>query len=153
MLDLVVEYQQTLRKTRKLAEKQTDAEHISAVNGMIYDLQYALEWMKTGSDPNEQFEGKADQSFYHRRVLLDMDRFPCLDLEPTHSKTLEDNKKIAIQRVLAELTEKQLTCFLLHAAHMRSFQEIADELGVKKATVQGHIEAAREHIKRVVEVI
>ena len=153
MLDLVVEYQQTLRQTRTLRQNQTNAEHITAVNGMINDLQYAIEWMRAGEDPERYLDVKADQSYYHRRVLLDMDKFPCLEIEPTHSKQLVDKKKIAIQRVLVELTQRQLTCFLLHAAHMRSYQEIAEELGIKKSTVQDHIELAREKIKRVIETV
>ncbi|MGN7478072.1 sigma factor-like helix-turn-helix DNA-binding protein [Solibacillus silvestris] len=48
--------------------------------------------------------------------------------------------------MLAELTEKQLTCYLLHVAHTRTFEQIAEELGVKVSTVQTHIERAREKV-------
>ena len=150
---LILDYQRTLKHTRALQRKQTVPEQETVVNGMISDLQYAIEWMKCGEDPERYLDVKADQSYYHRRVLLDMDKFPCLDIEPTHSRPLADKKKIIIQHVLSELTERQLTCYLLNAAHMRSYQEIAEELGIKKSTVQDHIELAREKIKRVIETI
>lgn len=153
MLDLIVEYQKTLKQTRAMANKPENADDASVINSMMHDIQHAIEWMKSGEDPNRHLDVKLDQSYYHRRALYNMDIFPCLELEPTHTRQIQDKKKLAIHRVLSELSERQLTCYLLHAAHMRSYQQIAVELGIKKASVQRHIELARKKIERVLKAI
>lgn len=53
-------------------------------------------------------------------------------------------------RIMLSLTERQLNCYLLHYAHRLSMQEIANELGIKKSTVQDHIELARKKISEMV---
>ena len=120
-------------------------------NEMISDMEYAITWMRSGQQPNAYSNAPRTKSAYDRRTLLKNHQFPSLDIVP--EVKLTEAKKVAVMNVIRVLTERQLTCFLLHTAHMRTMQEIADELGLKKGTVQDHIEKAKEKISKVAENI
>lgn len=149
MQELILEYKQSL-KLLKTAQPIDEMEE-KVINEMISDIQFAIDWMKQGKRPNHYSKSIETKTAYSRRTLLDMDLFPCMEILP--EVELSQAKKIAVMKVLRVLTERQLTCFLLHAAHMRSMQEIANELNLKKTTVQEHIETARKKIKEIAKEI
>ncbi|MGE7839592.1 sigma factor-like helix-turn-helix DNA-binding protein [Lysinibacillus sp. NPDC093712] len=122
---------------------------IEIANQIIADMDYAIRWMKTGEQPDAYSRAVESKSAYSRRALLDLEIFPCLDITPTADRIISDNRKRAVMQVIQHLTERQLTCFLLHTAHMRSMQEIADELGIAKSTVQEHLDNAEKKIKNI----
>lgn len=125
----------------------TDPNELKIVNEMIADMDYAIDWMRRGERPN--FTGRAikQKNAYTRRSLINMDLFPSLEVEP--SREISNERKKAVMQILMSLTERQMNCFLLHTAHLRSMQEIADELGIKKRTVQEHIDTARMKINEM----
>lgn len=151
MFDLIVQYKNAKKKAGqiKIDPSNPYIEEEPVIAGMVSDLDYAIEWMRTGKQPNAVTRGVTTKSAYARRILLNTNIFPCLDLEVEDEKPLSDYKKRIVRLVLGELTERQLTCFLLHVAHMRTHQEIAEELHLKATTVQNHIERAREKIDEV----
>lgn len=129
--------------------KMDDPLKIEIANQIIADMDYAIRWMKTGEQPDAYSRAVESKSAYSRRALLDLEIFPCLDITPTADRIISDNRKRAVMQVIQHLTERQLTCFLLHTAHMRSMQEIADELGIAKSTVQEHLDNAEKKIKNI----
>lgn len=129
--------------------KMDDPLKIEIANQIIADMDYAIRWMKTGEQPDAYSRAVESKSAYSRRALLDLEIFPCLDITPTADRVISDSRKRAVMQVIQHLTERQLTCFLLHTAHMRSMQEIADELGIAKSTVQEHLDNAEKKIKKI----
>lgn len=127
-----------------MKSKINDPNEMKIVNEMIADMEYAIDWMRHGERPNYTGRSIKTKNAYARRSLINMELFPSLEVEP--SKEISNERKKAVMQILMTLTERQLNCFLLHTAHLRSMQEIADELGIKKRTVQEHIDTARVKI-------
>lgn len=154
MIDLIVQYRNAKRKINNINIDPYNmyVDEARVVGEMMSDINYALEWMRTGNQPNVKLQGTATKSIYTKRLLLNTNLFPCLDLE-THEQEqqLSDHKKKVIRFILSELSDRQLTCFLLHVAHMRTYAEIGEELGIKASTVQNHIERAREKIDGILK--
>ncbi|MGE7092548.1 sigma factor-like helix-turn-helix DNA-binding protein [Lysinibacillus sp. NPDC048646] len=149
MIDLILEYKRGKKELTKL--KFDDEQKQKLVNEMIADMDFAIEWMRIGKRPNFQSKAIEQKSAYERRQLINMDLFPCLEIVP--ERTISEYRKKAVMQVLMALSERQMNCFLLHTAHMRSMDEIAFELGIKKATVQKHIELARLKIDEIAKSI
>lgn len=149
MIDLILEYKKAKKSMERDKAKMDDPLKIEIANQIISDMDYAIRWMKTGEQPDAYSRAVESKSAYSRRALLDLELFPCLDITPTADRIITDNRKRAVMQVIQHLTERQLTCFLLHTAHMRSMQEIADELGIAKSTVQEHLDNAEKKIKNI----
>lgn len=133
--------------------KMDDPIKIEIANQIITDMDYSIRWMKTGEQPDVYSKAVETKSAYTRRVLLDMNMFPCLDFTPKQNRELSDSRKRAVMHVIQNLTERQLVCYLLKNAHMRSLQEIAEELNLAKSTVQEHLDNAEKKIKKISENI
>ena len=155
MLDLIPEYRDSRKAARALKQRleADDERGRTAVNGMISDLNYAIEWLETGRQPQYYGPDETKQkgrSQYARRALLDMDLFPCIDLDTEEPEPMDDERKRLITEVLKSLTEREMTMFVIHTAHMRSIAEVAKELGVAKSTAQVTIERAKRKIRKLV---
>lgn len=158
---LLESYRGTVKVTKQLLEAASTEEDAKIIRSMVSDLNYARQYLKCGYDPNDWNSGihQREQlsSYHNRRVLLDTDLFAVRDHMEIFGdvlqcdRTIEDIDKQKIQYVLADLTERQLTCYLLHYAHTRTYEQIAEELGLKASTVQNHIERAREKVKIAVK--
>ncbi|MBX6333728.1 sigma-70 family RNA polymerase sigma factor [Candidatus Saccharibacteria bacterium] len=134
------EYRETLN-----LDIPQDSEDYRIVGEMISDMQYALDWMKRGRKPENRREiGK--KSIYQRRVLMDMDLLPSFDLRPSQTYLTDDQREKLID-VLVSFSGRERQCYLLHFAQGLSLQEIADQLGLSKRTVQQYVDRAREKIK------
>lgn len=126
----------------------SDGEDYRIVGEMISDMNYALDWMRRGRKP-ESRKGIDKKSAYQRRVLLDMDLFPSINLKPSQTYLNEEQREILIN-TLVSFSRRERQCYLLHMAQGWSLQEIADELGIKKRTVQQYVDRAKEKIKKKV---
>ncbi|MFE3573938.1 sigma factor-like helix-turn-helix DNA-binding protein [Lysinibacillus sp. NPDC059133] len=151
MIDLITEYKRGKKALERMKPNITDPNELKIVNEMIADMDYAIDWMRSGERPNFTGRGIKQKNAYARRSLINMDLFPSLEVEP--SKEINNERKKAVMQILMMLTERQMNCFLLHTAHLRSMQEIADELGIKKRTVQEHIETARLKITELTKEV
>lgn len=152
MIDLIVQYRKAKRKLEKINTNPYNEyiDEAKVISEMMSDLNYALEWMRNGQQPNIKQQGTTIKAIYTKRLILDSDIFPCLDIvSHEQEKLLSDRKKRVVTFILSELTDRQLTCFLLHVAHMRTYAEIGAELGIKASSVQNHVERAREKIEKV----
>gem|GEM_PF-2816373 len=149
MIDLILEYKKAKKSMERDKSKMEDPLKVEIANQIIADMDYAIRWMKTGEQPDAYSRAVESKSAYSRRALLNLEVFPCLDITPTADRTISESRKRAVMQVIQHLTERQLTCYLLHTAHMRSMQEIADELGIAKSTVQEHLDKAEKKIKNI----
>lgn len=152
---LLKEYIKTYKQTNALLEKCTDPYELKILRGMVSDLKFTIRWLKQGSNPDLYRKGHTvvkGGGYDKRKAEVDLmyfgqrDKIEILgEIDP--ERVLTQDERVELMYVLRTLTERQLTCFLLHTAHMRSMQQIADELGIIKRTVQEHIETARAKIE------
>ncbi|MEY9976574.1 sigma factor-like helix-turn-helix DNA-binding protein [Lysinibacillus sp. RC79] len=149
MIDLILQYKKAKKSMERDKSKMDDPLKVEIANQIIADMDYSIRWMKTGEQPDVYSKAVETKSAYSRRALLDLEIFPCLDIAPTTHRTISESRKRAVMQVIQHLTERQLTCYLLHTAHMRSMQEIAEELGIAKSTVQEHLDKAEKKIKNI----
>ena len=129
----------------ELGDSLEDMQDKRQINSMINDMSFSIDWMKKGRRPGN-LRGIDRRSAYQRRVLMDMDLFPSLDIEP-EQRTLSESEKSAIREILIDLSHRERQCYLLHMAQGWSMQEIAEELNIKKSSVQKFIERAKNKIK------
>lgn len=100
------------------------------ISGMLSDIRYALDWMRRGRRPGSR-KGAERRDIYRRRELL-------AQVEPM---TEEERRKLL--DCVAVMTERELTCWLLHMAHGLTFQEIGDRLGLSRHTVRVFVDRAK----------
>ncbi|MFA1820568.1 sigma factor-like helix-turn-helix DNA-binding protein [Virgibacillus oceani] len=150
---LLIEYEDGRKELSSMKDElnlgiEEDRQDRKQINSMITDMSFSIDWMKTGRRPGN-LRGIDKRSAYQRRTLLDMDLFPSLDIE-TEEKTLNQAEKEALMNILIELSHRERQCYLLHMAQGWSMQEIAEELKIKKPTVQKFIDRAKVKIKKKV---
>lgn len=136
----------TTMKNELNTEIVEDKQDRKQINSMINDMSHSIEWMKKGRRPGN-LRGIDRRSAYQRQVLVDVDLFPSLDIEPEEREIQEEEKR-ALYNILLDLSHRERQCFLLYQAQGFSMQEIAYELNIKKPTVQKFIDRAKNKIKR-----
>jgi RNA polymerase sigma factor (sigma-70 family) len=135
------EYRETLDASNLDYEKNNEI-----IGGMISDMQYALDWMKIGRRPGAR-RGIDRQSVYQRTVLLDTEIFPSLQVETSEGELTEEEKR-RVTDVLRTLSFRERHCFILNVSYGLSYNEIADEMKLSKASVQQYVIRARKKIKK-----
>ncbi|MEN2468207.1 sigma-70 family RNA polymerase sigma factor [Ornithinibacillus sp. JPR2-1] len=153
--ELIMEYEKGRKglhsMKNNLGDTELDKQDKTQINSMIGEMTEAIEWMKIGRRPGNR-RGIDKRSAYQRRAIVDMDLFPSMDLESEQRELTEDEKR-AILNVLVDLSHRERQCYLLHMAQGMSMQEIADELGIKKPSVQKFILRAKNKISCHTNVI
>jgi len=148
---LIIQYEEgrkdLQRKNSQLGEDLEDKIDKSLISSMISSMSYSINWMKIGRRPDHGRKGIDRRHAYHRRSIVDVETLPSLDIQPKQ-KELTENQKQALFNILMHLSHRERQCYLLHYAEGWSMQDIADELGVTKSSVQKFIERAREKIER-----
>lgn len=136
-------YRDTL--IRENPAKQTDEERaeISVVNGMISDLQYAIDWMRTGRRPYSR-RGVEIRDAYSHAILMDMDLLP--NVSPTQELVITEKQKRELAIVLVRMSSRERQCYLLHMAQGMTLSEIAKEMRLSKNTVRDYIDRAKNKI-------
>lgn len=148
---MIAEAQERLQALEEEIANKVETKRIVAE--MLSDLNYGIEWMRSGKQPNTLSRVIDHKSAYDRRMLLNMDLFPCLDVVCNADKVLSDDKKRLVTYVLSHLTERQLTCFLLHTAHMLNEAAVAAELGITRDSARSHIRTAKKRIAHITEMM
>ncbi|MBO9598645.1 MAG: Fis family transcriptional regulator [Cohnella sp.] len=129
--------------------KQSDEmiKELSIVNEMIADMNYAIEWMRTGRQPNRR-RGVDIHDAYKRSILMDMDLLP--DTPPEQETKITQQQKAAAVRVLMLLSPRELECYLLHTSNGLSLAEIGKSLKISKNTVRDYVERARSKVAQAI---
>jgi len=112
-----------------------EADESKTVSGMLSDMRYALDWMRRGRRPGSR-KGAERRDIYRRRELL-------AQVEP-----LTEEERQRLIDCVAVMTERELTCWLLHMAHGLTQNEIADRLGVSRTSVQQFLNRAKSKIQQ-----
>jgi RNA polymerase sigma-70 factor (ECF subfamily) len=110
-----------------------EADESRTVAGMLSDMRYALDWMRRGRRPGSR-KGAERRDIYRRRELLQ-------SAEP-----LTEDERQRLIDCMAVMTERELTCWLLHMAHGLTYAEIGDRLKLSRRTVQQYVERAKQKV-------
>jgi len=135
--DLIRQYNAEVRQLddyrRRLEAGKTPQEQEEAVtvSGMLSDMRYALDWMRRGRRPGSR-RGAEQRDVYRRRELI-----------AKASGMVDRDEHRHLIDCVAVMTERELTCWLLHMAHGLTYAEIGDKLGLSRYTVRVFVERAR----------
>jgi|SRR5690625_2980662 len=147
--DLIVEYEQGREGLREMKKVLSDTEYDKLdkrqINSMIRTMSFSIDWMKTGKEPGN-LRGIDRRSIHQRRVLMDMELFPSLEIYPEDKELTEDDKQILIN-ILSTLSARERQCFILHNAYQMSMNEVGKELNISKSAVQTFLERANKKVK------
>lgn len=152
---LIHEYTIGKRQLRKMKNSldikdPIDRQDRKTISGMTKDMDFAIEWMETGRQPGT-LRGIDKRSIYQRKSLESMDIIPDiteqLDINKKRLYLSEEQKSILLN-VFTSFSLRERQCYILHTAQGMSMQDIADELGIKKRTVQQYIERARKKVEQ-----
>lgn len=156
MRDLLVQYKKSRKgisdMLNKLGNNERDKIDRTYLNSMYTELSMVIEWIETGNNPEEQ-RGINKRYAYDISYLSNMDVLPditeqiAIEREPLK---LTDEQKQVLIKIFDRLSDRERDCFILHVTQDMSMQEIADELGISKASVQMYIKRSREKIKELV---
>lgn len=164
MQKMIEEYQKTIRQLTKIREGMDEEQkkvESKIIGGMISDLQYAVDWMKTGRRPGNR-RGVERLAAYQRERVMDPlvmqsyvssaqgDPFQMIDDEPVHSITKDEKERL--EDALSVLTKKEREVYLMSRGFCLSYAEIANYLCVSRSAVQDAVERAEKKIaKRTME--
>ena len=156
---LIAEYKKSLRLANKMKRelknknKPTlqDEEDNKIILGMISDLEYAIEWMMKGRNPDlRRGIDKAgvyltDPAVLEALHVYDVDSYSD---QPVDSIGITEKDRELIDDALCTLTEREKDVFMMIKVEGLTFESTADLLGIKKSTVQTHFERAECKIKK-----
>jgi len=128
----------------ELSDSEIDRLDKTKINSMVRDMSFVIDWLKVGRQPGT-LRGIDRRSAYQRRVLMDMDLFPSLEIEPEHQEISNKDKKAVID-ILVDLSVRERQCYVLHNAYEMSMADIADELGISKSAVQTFLARANRKV-------
>lgn len=122
----------------------SDPSEVTAVNSMVSEMAWVIEWLRTGHQPGLT-RGIDSRGAYrsNRRVVLDEDLFPSLQEPPRAKRVLTDDQRDRALDVIRQLSERELRCLIMTAVDGMSEYAIADKLGISRNTVKTFIRRAR----------
>jgi positive control factor len=149
---LLAEYRKSLREAKKMKsvlvnkEKTTrqDDDDIKVISGMISDLEYALEWLNSGRNPDARRGIDKNGVYLTDPAILDV--LPVAPTYKTIAREISSFEQELIEDALCTLTEREKDVFLMIKVEGLTFEYSAELLGVKKSTVQSHLERAEKKI-------
>lgn len=167
LADLKKSYQKTLGQLQKRRKKIEDAieaaptseakkeisanyeEELEHIKGMISDVNYCIDWLHTGRQPNAR-RGIDRRSVYQRTVFMDpsiMERY----MRPVNSRsatTLTEDQKHRLREVLEILSPRERECYEMHYGDGLPHSKIADLLNIPRANVGEYVKRAHEKVSR-----
>jgi positive control factor len=150
---LIAEYRKSLRLAKQMKrelenkKKPTlqDKEDINVIDSMISDLEYALDWMRSGRNPDAK-KGVDKKGVYLTDPRI-LDTLSAQNIYKTMAKEITDFEREIIEDALCTLTSREKDVFLMVKVEGLTYENTADLLGVKKSTVQTHLERAEKKIE------
>ncbi|MBC1231506.1 sigma factor-like helix-turn-helix DNA-binding protein [Listeria booriae] len=150
MKDLIREYNQALRELEAMRVIASEEDSV-IIGGMISDVRYALEWMRSARMPGNR-RGIERRSSYQRELSIDAVQLQAyIGNQEGKESTISLWDKEKIDNCLSILSNQQKDCFYMHVAKMYSLEDVASILGLKKTTVQNHVDRAKNKIKDYLE--
>ncbi|ASN69637.1 sigma-70 family RNA polymerase sigma factor [Bacillus paranthracis] len=157
MIDLIKQYKETLNQLLTAKEKATKQEE-KIINRMISDIEYSLNWMRNGREP-EPKRGIERRASYQRDVkvnpLLIQRYLRSKETEYEWDKEQKENaittwEKIQLDDALSTLSKIEKEIFVMYKVGMFTQEEIAEMRGVTRSTIQQHLRRADKKIAQQV---
>lgn len=134
MDELIKQYRDSLRNVRNL-QLRADLGDRKILSGMASDLQYAIEWMRTGRRPGNR-RGVERLAAYQREKPVDPIVLQNYYSAATgNSGAISESDRKRIEEALQCLTRLEREIYLMARGQCLSRSEIARLLGVGKGTV------------------
>jgi positive control factor len=153
-LATIEDYKQTLKETKNLLEYASDEDE-EIIKGIISDLEYTIEWMRSGRRPGNK-RGIERRAAYQRERPMDpliIQRYFRSTDEGIYNwddHQLEDvitiSDKNRINQALSVLTEKEKEIYLMSRGHCLTYSQIARYLCLSRSTIQSTIERAENKL-------
>lgn len=157
MIDLLHQYKHARKELRDmldlLNDTVKDSEDKSTINSMINDVTFIIDWIESGSNP-EEYRGTNIKNAYHMKYLPNMEILPDitgqLEVEREALELTKEQRHI-INLLLNTWTDRERDCFILYMADNKSMSEISEIIDISKASVQTYINRAKEKVDVVKE--
>ena len=123
----------------------------NALAASVSDLEYSIEWMETGYPPGYR-RPMERRSISQRTKVWDPQWMEHLTAYEFEFEVAEVGRQLTIEEewmiedALRNLSERERQCYVLHHAIGLSLQSIANELDIKKGSVQVMLRRADEKI-------
>ncbi|KAB2334278.1 sigma-70 family RNA polymerase sigma factor [Bacillus mesophilum] len=151
---LIAEYRKSLRIAKQMKrifdntmEPSLEAlEELKIINGMISDLEYAIEWMKSGRNPDGRRGVDKHGVYLTDPALLDV--LPVQGVKPSDNKEMDSLQRELVEDALCTLTKRERDVFMMIKVEGLTYEHTADLLGIKKSTVQTHFERAEQKVEK-----
>lgn len=153
--EMILQYkknrEELIKKRNRLNKANPqDKLDLTQYNSMIEEMEFVLQWLETGRDPNN-YRGADKRGIYQHRAFISMDFIPDiteqLEEGPKHLY-MSPEEKIIMADIFAALSFRERHCYVLHVGRQISVANIAKGLGVGKSTAQSYIERAKKKIKQ-----
>jgi RNA polymerase sigma factor (sigma-70 family) len=118
----------------------------SIINSMISDLEFTIEWIENGRNPN--LRRGADRKDVYLLDPQEMDKRVYQELYKESSRELTQDEKEMLEDAMCTLSNREREVFTLYHCDGLSIKRIADLLGLAKGTAQKHFERAVRKIEK-----
>ncbi|MEF7566016.1 sigma-70 family RNA polymerase sigma factor [Bacillus infantis] len=181
MKDLIKEYEETLKETRKQIAaidkelrplqnvyrdksrsmdvrrraKELAAPHIhdkSIATSMEDSLKYAIEWMKTARQPGTR-RGVENLAAYQREVSVDPSHFEYMECTSWEDRELSELERERLEYVLSKLSKREKEVYVMAAGKGYSQYYIAEILNISRGAVKIIYKRAKLKIESMVRVM
>lgn len=156
--EMIMQYKkhrsELVKKRNKLNKKDPqDKLDLKQYNSMIDEMDFVLHWLETGRDPNN-YRGVDKKGIYQYQSFCSLDFIPDITEqleEGPKQLRMTAEEKVILADIFASLSFRERQCFILHNASGLSMGRIAEEIGLKKRTVQQYIDRAKLKIKKKIK--
>lgn len=112
---------------------------------MIRDLEFVIEWLETGRNPDSRRGIDKREVYTMNPQTIDKIKIEKPEIE---ERELSQEEKEMIEDALCQLTKRERDIFIMIRVEMLSYEHVAELLGIKKTTVQTHLERAEKKIEK-----
>ncbi|KEO84769.1 sigma factor-like helix-turn-helix DNA-binding protein [Tumebacillus flagellatus] len=146
--DLLLQYKKTRRDLRAKHDRTESKEDQALLSQMIGDVEFVIEWLSTGRQP-ESRRGIDRRSVYELTKVWDPEWFKefVAPVAATSEYELSLSDEFSLDDAMTGLSERERQCYVLHVGFDYSMLQVAQELNIKKASVQNHLKEAAKKIK------
>jgi RNA polymerase sigma factor (sigma-70 family) len=152
MDELIKKYRESLKIVRQLQLRANTEEDIRLLSSMASDLQYSLDWLRSGRRPGNK-RGIERRAAYQREKPIDPMHIQNFVSNPAKEKpcTVSDWDRERIEDALSVLTQREREIYLMARGQCITYEQIAAYLFICKSTVQTTVERAEKKISRRIQ--
>ncbi|MCU5514409.1 RNA polymerase subunit sigma-24 [Bacillus wiedmannii] len=154
MKKLMQQYIETRKELEKSKVSATEKD-ISIINGMISDINYALEWMRTAKQPGKT-RGIERRAAYEREKPCDpllMQRYVRSTVMPVYEwdtevkeSVISEWDRIQLEDALSTLTEREKEIYVMAKGYGFTHEKISNYLKIQRTSIPKFLERADKKI-------